>query len=97
MKYKLLLFLALGTFSYSGTSAQCDVNLGNDAYLCNGQSVNLAIDLQYFNDSLVITYDASKGQTQLAGEPKVYMHAGAELYQFGGWQYTTGNWGMDDH
>ncbi len=96
MKKKLLLFLSCIIFSYAETSAQCSVNIGNDTYLCSGQSVNLGINLQYFKDSIVITYNAAQGQTQLIGENKVYMHSGAELHTFGGWQYTTGNWGADD-
>ena len=97
MKKNLLLLFSCIIFSQAKTSAQCSVNIGNDTYLCNGQSVSLGINLQYFKDSLVITYNATQGQTQLVGETKVYMHSGAELHTFGGWQYTKGNWGADDN
>ncbi len=97
MKKKLLLLLFCIIFYHVKTDAQCSVNIGNDTYLCNGQSVSLGINLQYFKDSLVITYNATQGQTTLVGENKVYMHSGAELHTLGGWQYTKGNWGADDN
>jgi len=49
-----------------------------------------------FQDSLRIVYDATQGVSALAGASKVYMHSGAELTPFSGWDYTTGNWGQDD-
>ncbi len=96
MKNKIIVLLTFFVFSNSKTKAQCIVNAGNDTALCSGQSVNLAINLVFFNDSITITYDATMGQSQLIGENKVYLHSGAELHPFGGWQYTKGNWGMDD-
>ncbi len=96
---KLLLFLIF-TSNFQllivESFAQCSVNIGSDTTLCNGQSVTAGINIQYFKDSLTITYDATQGQTGLIGASKVYIHAGAELHEFGGWQYTIGNWGQDD-
>lgn len=76
----------------------CTVSLGNDTTLCGGGTVNLSIATQFtfFEDSLRIRYDASQGQTGLVGAAKVYMHSGAEMVPFGGWQYVVGNWGQDD-
>ena len=54
------------------------------------------ITISPYGDSLIITYNATQGQAELAGVSKVYMHAGAELHTNGGWQYTIGNWGIDD-
>lgn len=78
----------------------CNLNitLGNDTNICGGGSVLLSTGLTIspYGDSLKITYDATSGTTGLAGATKVYMHAGAELHQNGAWQYTTGNWGLDN-
>jgi PKD repeat protein len=82
------------------TSTGCpfSFSLGNDTTLCGGTGLllNPGITVSPYGDSLTITYDATKGQSQLVGAPKVYIHAGAELHTNGGWQYTIGNWGMDD-
>ncbi|RMG89278.1 MAG: hypothetical protein D6706_21660, partial [Chloroflexi bacterium] len=73
-------------------------SLGNDTVVPPGTPVTIdaSVFLQTAGDSLIITYNASMGQSQLAGASKVYMHSAAELVPFGGWQYTTGNWGQDD-
>ena len=77
--------------------AQCSVNLGNDTVLCKGNSLNLSINANYFEDSLVITYDATQGTTELVGAAKVYFHSSYELTPNGGAVLPfKGNWGKDD-
>ncbi|MBP7496235.1 MAG: T9SS type A sorting domain-containing protein [Bacteroidales bacterium] len=75
-----------------------NINLGKDTSICGFGTVNLktGLSISPFNDSLKITYDATKGITKLKGASKVYMHSGVELHKFGGWQYVVGNWGKDD-
>lgn len=72
--------------------------LGNDTLLCGGQSITLNpfTNAVIFDDSLMITYNASLGQTQLVGAPKVYMHAGYQEAAFGPINSWVGNWGQDD-
>lgn len=91
-----LLFLSLCCFS-SKLKAQT-YPLGNDTVLCGGQSITLNpfANAVLFEDSLVITYNATLGQTQLTGAPKVYMHAGYQEAAFGPITGWTGNWGQDD-
>jgi PKD repeat protein len=59
--------------------------------------LNALSGIQVFEDSLVVTYNATQGQTQLQGANKVYFHSTYELAPFGGpvapW---VGNWGQDD-
>ncbi|MBU0764480.1 MAG: hypothetical protein KJ607_06575, partial [Bacteroidetes bacterium] len=85
-------------FASSDLECPFEVNLGPDTAICGGSAVVLdpGIMISPYGDSLVITYDATQGQTQLAGASKVYMHSAVELHPFGGWQYITGNWGQDD-
>jgi hypothetical protein len=68
--------------------------------VCTGDSTRFdaSVNVNAAGDSLVIIYDATKGQTQLQGSHKVYMHSAPEFYPFTGWQgnYTVGNWGQDD-
>ena len=90
------------------SSASCSfkVNMGKDTTICGLGSELLnpkvLVNSQYhslsslMSDSLVITYDATKGVTKLKGATKVYLHSGVELHKFGGWQYSVGNWGKDD-
>lgn len=72
--------------------------LGNDTVLCGGQSITLNpfANAVIFEDSLVVTYNAVLGQTQLAGANKVYMHAGYQEAAFGPIAGWVGNWGQDD-
>ncbi len=72
--------------------------LGNDTLICNGQGYTLQpfAALSLFEDSLVITYNASMGTTQLVGAAKVYMHAGYQEVPFGPIVSWVGNWGQDD-
>jgi len=92
------LFLLLA-FSTAKINAQININLGNDTTFCSGSSLtlNALTNIQVFEDSLRITYNATQGQTQLIGANKVYFHSTHELVPFGGpvvpW---VGNWGVDD-
>jgi hypothetical protein len=73
-------------------------SLGNDTLVCGPGAVllNTGLLVSPLQDSLTIIYDATQGVSGLVGATKVYMHAGAELVPFGGWQITVGNWGQDD-
>ncbi|MFN8395131.1 MAG: T9SS type A sorting domain-containing protein [Bacteroidia bacterium] len=89
--------LALVAVSALQVVAQCSVSLGADTSLCAaGFTLDPALSIATFEDSLEIVYDATQGQSGLAGATKVYMHSGAEMVPFGGWQYPVGNWGQDD-
>ena len=72
--------------------------LGNDTTICSGQSITLNpfLNAVVFQDSLVITYHAIQGQTQLVGANKVYMHSGYQETPFGPIVAWVGNWGQDD-
>ena len=79
--------------------AICTFDLGNDTTICS-QGTHLldpGVILSAQGDSLVITYNATQGQSGLQGAAKVYMHSNYELVPFGGpvgsW---VGNWGQDD-
>lgn len=92
-----ILTFALGVISALQVPAQCSVSLGQDTSLCAaGFTLDPALSISTFEDSLEIIYDATQGQSGLAGATKVYMHSGAEMIPFGGWQYPVGNWGQDD-
>jgi hypothetical protein len=96
-RLRLLLVLLLG-MPLAGLRAQpCSVSLGADTALCaTNFTLVPAVSFSVHDDSLRIRYDATQGQSGLQGATKVYMHAGAELQPFGGWQITVGNWGQDD-
>ncbi|MBI4646390.1 MAG: T9SS type A sorting domain-containing protein [Bacteroidia bacterium] len=87
-------------FYYEAPASECpfEVNMGNDTVICGYGAIILdpAIRVSPYGDSLIITYNATQGQTELIGASKVYMHSGVELHPYGDWQYTTGNWGQDD-
>jgi PKD repeat protein len=72
--------------------------LGNDTVLCGGQSITLNpfTNAVIFEDSLVVTYNATLGQSGLIGANKVYMHAGYQEAAFGPISGWVGNWGLDD-
>jgi len=74
------------------------VSLGADVNLCSNTPVTLSpgVSLSPEGDSLVIIYDATQGQSGLAGVTSVYMHSGYELVPFGGVVEWVGNWGQDD-
>lgn len=57
-----------------------------------GQSITLNpfTNAVIFVNSVMITYNASLGQTQLVGAPKVYMHAGYQEAAFG----PINSWGQ---
>ncbi|MFN8309696.1 MAG: PKD domain-containing protein [Chitinophagales bacterium] len=80
------------------TSAVSGLNLTDTLRTCPGNTLNIdaSTSIQQNGDSLIIVYDATQGQTGLVGAAKVYMHSGAELHPFGGYQYITGNYGQDD-
>jgi len=75
------------------------LSLGNDTSICG--LANLTLGGGFFlspqNDSLTIVYDATQGQSGLAGASKVYFHSSYEAQPFTGpvspW---VGNWGQDD-
>lgn len=50
------------------------------------------------DEPVTITYDATQGNSQLAGVSSVYMHAGVITSGPTGtsWQYVRGNWGQND-
>jgi PKD repeat protein len=92
-----LLVLLLFIVRASQANAQCSVNLGADTSMCAASfTMTPSLSVSMFEDSLEIIYDATQGQTGLVGASKVYMHSGAEMVPFGGWQYPVGNWGQDD-
>lgn len=78
--------------------SQCSVDLGNDITQCNGNPITLsAISTGTASeDSLRIVYDATQGTTGLVGASEVYFHSGIQTVPFGGFEYTVGNWGVDD-
>jgi len=49
-------------------------------------------------DEVVLTFDASAGNAELAGATKVYIHHGVVTDAPDGqdWKYVIGNWGQDD-
>lgn len=94
-----LRFWLLGWLLAVGFNAfgQCTVSLGPDTAACaSGILLQPALAVAWFEDSLEITYDATQGVSGLAGAGKVYLHSGAEMVPFGGWQHVVGNWGQDD-
>ncbi len=53
------------------------------------------------NTEITITFDATQGNRELVGADKVYVHSSATIEDTENpinvsWQYTIGNWGMDD-
>jgi len=98
MKRNLRSFILVFALSFTGNLVAQTYPLGNDTVLCGGQSIilNPFVNALIFEDSLVITYNASLGQTQLIGAPKVYMHAGYQEAAFGPIISWVGNWGLDD-
>ncbi len=73
-----------------------DVDLGPDQTGCNGDTINLdaSTSVVTLGDTLQVVFDAAG--TALAGSPKVYFYSGAELVPLGGFQFITGNFGVDD-
>jgi PKD repeat protein len=68
--------------------------------VCSGDTARFdaSVNVNRVGDSIVIVYDATQGQSGLAGATKVYMHSGPEFRPFQGWQtaYTVGHYGIDD-
>ncbi len=73
-------------------------SLGNDTVLQCGQSIilNPFVNAVYFEDSLIINYNAAMGQSQLVGASSVYIHSGYQEVAFGPVVAWVGNWGQDD-
>ncbi|MEX1189298.1 MAG: T9SS type A sorting domain-containing protein [Bacteroidia bacterium] len=79
--------------------ADGDADLGPDAVICGTTPIVLSpgITISPIGDSLTIVYDATQGQSGLAGANKVYMHSSFEYMPFGGPVIPfVGNWGEDD-
>ena len=79
--------------------AQCSVDLGDDIQNCTGGPVSITAIYSGDSapDSLYITYDATQGVSGLAGANSVYFHSAVQTVPFStDWEYTVGNWGMDD-
>ena len=76
------------------------LKLGDTLTSCSGAPVSkdASIHINLDGDSLVIIYDATQGQTQLATDTNVYFHSGPEFRAFSGWQgaYTVGHYGLND-
>jgi hypothetical protein len=76
------------------------LKLGDTLSSCPGTpvSADASININRAGDSLVIIYDATQGQTQLATDTNVYFHSGPEFRPFSGWQgaYTVGHYGQND-
>lgn len=67
----------------------------------NGTTIALHADttqVGYRSNKIIITYDATTGQSGLTGASKVYMHAGLSASNTPGstWTNVVGNWGQDD-
>lgn len=80
---KFISFLIAGLFSLSSTQAQV-------------VTVDPAFPTQ--NDTITVTFDATKGNGALTGFVPVYAHTGV-ITQAGGagsWQHVQGNWGTAD-
>ena len=63
----------------------------------------VSIEPAIFNadDEITITFNARKGNQELAGADKIYLHSGVVLAEtntpwVNGWSNVVGNWGMDD-
>ena len=73
-------------------------SLGPDTVTCDS-SVKLTpeISVEYFSDSLRVTYDATQGVSGLMGAAKVYFHSGYELVPLGAQlpSLGIGGWMMD--
>lgn len=75
------------------------IDLGPDRPICGNGDLELfpGIFVSPVGDSLTIVYDATQGQSGLAGASTVYMHSSFEYMPFGGPQEPwVGNWGQDD-
>lgn len=63
-------------------------------------SADASTNIEFNGDSLVITYDATRGLTQLVGDTNVYFHSAPQFYSFAQWlandPYTVGNYGQND-
>lgn len=99
-KFEMMRYLlSIACFIIPGLAlAQCTVDLGDDIQNCTGGPVSVTAIYSGDSapDSLYITYDATQGVSGLAGANSVYIHSGIQTVPFGGWEYTIGNWGVDD-
>jgi len=67
-------------------------------FLSTAQIVSISPPDATGEDKIVVTFDASAGNGELAGATKVYMHSGVITDAPDGmdWQHVVGNWGQDD-
>jgi hypothetical protein len=76
------------------------LKLGDTLSSCPGNPVysDASVNINRSGDSLVIVYDATQGQTQLANDTNVYFHSGPEFRPFQGWvlPYTVGSFTQND-
>jgi len=81
-------------------SAVLNLSIPDSVSICSGTPaiVDASVNITAKGDSLVIVYDATKGQTGLVNAAKVYMHSAPEFTPSVGWQngFTVGNWGLDN-
>ena len=69
---------------------------------CPGNYVSLdaGSNIAVYGDSITIFYDASQGQSTLAGDSNVYFYSAPQLYPFAGWPggdpYTRGTYGSNN-
>ncbi|MEM7370375.1 MAG: alpha-amylase family glycosyl hydrolase [Bacteroidota bacterium] len=81
---------------YGFRNQQIFVPVASDRPFVSIEPASFSID-----DEITITFNARKGNEELLGESKVYMHSGVDLMDTNtpwitGWQNVIGNWGMDD-
>ena len=85
LQYGMLFLFVLAISNLQGQN--CSISLGQDTTLCSASfTIHPSLSLTQFEDSLEIIYDATQGQSALAGASKVYLHSDAQLVPLGGWQ-----------
>ncbi len=63
------------------------------------QVVTISPSFATQSDTIIVQFDASKGNSQLAGQAVVYAHTGVITDKSAtpsAWKYVQGNWGTDD-
>ena len=82
-----------------GLSSIPPISLGEDIVQCSNAPIILSPGVSIGSEAglLTIIYDATQGQSGLAGAQTVYMHSTYEAVPFGGpVDPFVGNWGEDD-